>query len=143
MTRLLVILFWTCLLSCATKRIAYNPTPFFKGFQFFKYKDTINLTVDKFVKNDAYCATEALPYALIIGTTNNQKDIPRKISVLAWCDNNSYTIGHTLRILPIEDPTTKTTLNPLYLVRDSVVNGQRHRFLIGSDNPAIWGKVLK
>ena len=97
-----------------------------------------------FVKNSAYCFTEAIPYALLIGQTDNStsSSIPKTITVLARCDNNNYSIGQNLKILPIQDPTTETSLRPLYMTKDTLINNQKFRWLIGSENPAIWGNVL-
>jgi hypothetical protein len=97
-----------------------------------------------FVKNSTYCYTEAIPYALLIGQTDNpnSSDIPKTITVLARCDNNNYSLGQTLEILPMTDPTKQTTLRPLYITKDTTINGQKFHWLIGSENPAIWGRVL-
>ena len=115
-----------------------------RAFNLFDTKDTINLQVTYFVKNSAYCYTEAIPYALLIGQTNNSKtsNIPKTITVLARCDNNTYALGQNLKILPMTDPTTETTLRPLYVTKDTTINNQTFHWLTGSENPAIWGKVL-
>jgi hypothetical protein len=115
-----------------------------RRFNVFDTKDTINLQVTYFVKNSAYCFTEAIPYALLIGQTDNSasSNIPHTITVLAWCDNNNYTVGQKLKVVPLEDPTTKTDLSPIYVVKDTIINNQIGRWLVGSEFPAIWGKVL-
>jgi hypothetical protein len=100
--------------------------------------------VTYFVKNSTYCYTEAIPYALIIGQTENSANasIPKTITVLARCDNNTYSAGQNIKVVSIGDPTTQTTLRPLYVTRDTIINQQKYHWLIGSENPAIWGKVL-
>lgn len=115
-----------------------------ESFTLFDTKDTINLQITYFHKNVVYCFTEAIPYALIIGRTNNSafSNIPKIITVLARCDNNTYTLGQNIKVLPLKDPTTVTTLRPLLIVKDTVINNQKHRWIIGSENPAIWGRVL-
>lgn len=141
MKRIVIVFIWACVLACSPRPTTYY-AGLSRGFEFLNSNDTINLTVDKFVKNDAYCFTEGIPYALIIGTVENER-LPKKISVLAQCDNSTYDIGQKLKILAIENPTIKTTLKPIYFVKDSLVGGQRYKFLIGSEYPGIWGKVLK
>ena len=114
-----------------------------RNFTIFETKDTINLKVNYFIKNSVYCFTEAIPYALLIGQTyNSSSNIPNTITVLARCDNSNYTIGQRLKVLPIQDPTTLTTLRPLYMVQDTLINNEKRRWLIGSENPTIWGRVL-
>jgi hypothetical protein len=100
--------------------------------------------VTYFVKNSTYCYTEAIPYALLIGQTDNPNslNIPKTITVLAWCDNKNYSLGQNLKVLPMPDPTTQTTLRPLYVTKDTTINKQILHWLIGSENPAIWGRVL-
>ena len=142
--KLLFILFIAfCLTDCKTTKptvTSWNT----RSFNIFKTNDTINLRVTYFVKNSTYCYTEAIPYALLIGQTNNplSSNIPMTITVLAKCDNNNYTVGQNLKVLSIQDPTTQTTLGPLYVTRDTIINKQKYHWLIGSENPTIWGKVL-
>jgi hypothetical protein len=115
-----------------------------RTFNLSKTSETINLEVTYFVKNSTYCYTEAIPYALLVGKTNNpfSSNIPKIITVLARCDNNNYTIGQNLKVLPTEDPTISPTLRPLYITQDTIINKQKYHWLIGSENPAIWGEVL-
>ena len=138
--RILYVSILVCLLSCSFKhRKVYA---MYTGYRYFSVQDTFDITVQRFVKNDAYCFTEGIPYALIIGKTNGS-NLPKTVSVLAQCDNNTYAVGQVLRILPIEDPTLSTTLKPFYLVRDSLVNRRVYLYLIGDEYPAIWGQVIK
>ncbi len=142
--RLLIILFpGLFFASCKTTKPVskvWNE----KSFIFLETKDTINLKVTFFIQNPVTCFTEAIPYALLIGQTDNPKspNIPKLITVLAKCDNNSYEIGQKIKVLPIKDPTINTTLRPLYIVKDTLIDNQKHRWLVGSENSAIWGKVL-
>ena len=141
--RLLTILF-SGLLFIGCKTTKPTVSSWHTRFNFFETKDTINLKVTYFVKNSTYCFTEAIPYALLIGQTSNSSisNIPKTITVLAPCDNNTYNIGQYINVLPIQDPTKRTTLSPLYMTKDTTINGQKFYWLIGSENPAIWGKVL-
>jgi len=138
--KLKILITVLCLLSCSAKTTYTTSIQW--QFQTINYEKPFKLTVDKFTKNDAYCFTEAIPYAVAIGKTNAQ-DLPKKLSVLLYCDNNLYHVGQILKIQPIIDPTKNTTLNPLYLVRDTLINGQKVKFLIGTENLVIWGKVVK
>lgn len=131
------------LTACKTSKPAQT-TWATKTFNIFKTTDTINLQITYFAKNTVLCYTEAIPYALIIGQTNNPsaRDIPKTITVLAKCDNNSYTIGQDIKVVPTNDPTNETDLRPLYVTRDTAINKIKYHWLIGSEHPAIWGKVL-
>lgn len=112
-------------------------------FILFEIKDTINLQITYFAKNSAFCYTEVIPYALIIGQTDNPADaaIPKSITVLAMCDTNTYVVGQNIKVLPIANPETQSTLKPLYFTKDTIIKNQKYRWLLGSENPAIWGKV--
>jgi hypothetical protein len=112
-----------------------------KDFNFIERTETFNVIVTDFIKNDAYCATEGLPYALIIGNTSENK-LPAKVSILAICDNNVYKVGDTLKISPIKNPMKETSLKPIYFIKRDTIDGIITRNIIGSENPAIWGKVL-
>jgi hypothetical protein len=113
-------------------------------FNLFTTTDTINLQVTDFVKNSTYCYTHAIPYAILIGQTSNAHSsaVPKTITVLAKCDNNKYSIGQSVKVVAIEDPTTKTTLKPLYITRDTIINKTKYHLLVGAEYPAIWAKVL-
>ena len=124
--KLKILITVLCLLSCSAKTTYTTSTQL--KFQTINYEKPFQLTVDKFTKNDAYCFTEAIPYAVAIGKTNAQ-DLPKKLSVLLYCDNNLYHVGQILKIQPIIDPTKNTALNPLYLVRDTLINGQKIIYL--------------
>jgi hypothetical protein len=110
-----------------------------RNFTIFETKDTINLKLTYFIKNSVYYFTEAISYALLIGQTNNSSsNISSTIMVLARCDNNNYTVGQILKVLPIQDPTNQTTLRPFYIVQGTLINNQKQRWLIGSENPTFW-----
>ena len=124
------------LFGCRTSTPAtYGPS---NNFNYIKVSEPFELTVTEFYENSATCATEALPYALIIGTTSTDK-LPSKISVLSWCDNRLFRAYDKLTVEPTDNPMDRTTLNPLYFVKDTTLNGSTTRWLIGSEHPAIWG----
>jgi hypothetical protein len=91
-----------------------------------------------------YCYTEAIPYAILVGTTNNPSapEIPKTVTILAKCNNNSYSIGQNIKIIPIGDPTIGTDLRPLFVTTDTIIDKNKYHWLIGSEHPAIWGQVL-
>jgi hypothetical protein len=109
-------------------------------FRFFKLKDTLQITVTQFYRNTVFCYTEATPYALIIGTTNN-KSYPKMISVLAICDNNVYHIGEELRVSQSYDSRIDGSPAPLNFAQDTIINGKRFEYIIGSEYPAVWANV--
>jgi hypothetical protein len=115
-----------------------------KNFTFLETNDTIDFKVLHFVKNSVYCYTKAIPYALLIGTPKKKlaPNLPETITVLAKCDNQVYKIGQKIKVLPIEDPTSNTSLRPLYITKDTIIKNQKFRWLIGSEFPTIWGRVL-
>lgn len=113
-----------------------------KSFQFFKLKDTLQITVNQFFKNDAACCQEGIPYALIIGIVSDNKDYPKVISVLAICDNKVYRIGQHLKIVANRDPRIGSSLNPINFGRDTVVNHKKYACYAGSEFPAIWADVV-
>ena len=96
----------------------------------------------KFVRNTAYCGTEGLPYALLIGKTKSEL-LPKSITILSYCDDRIFKIGEKLKIEPTENPTEKTTMNPIYFVKDTIINGNKSRWVIGSEYKAIWGRPIK
>jgi hypothetical protein len=112
-------------------------------FQFFKLKDTLQITVKEFIKNDATCFTEGIPYALIICDVNNNKNYPKVISVLAICDNHTYNKGDKLNIVQSYDARIgSSSLNPIYFTKDSTVNKKIFFYILGSEYPAVWGYVV-
>lgn len=111
-------------------------------FDYFEYKDTIQISVIDFVSNKTYCYTEGgIPYAVVIGRTEEKDALPHTISVLAICDNNAYKIGQMLKVVPVNYPSP-TTLKPIYITKDTVINNQLKRWVIGSQYPAVWGKIV-
>ncbi len=113
-------------------------------FNLFHTNDTINLNVSYFSKNNASCGVHAIPYALLIGQTSTtcSSNIPKTITVLAWCDTQDYRVGQNIKVIVIQDPTTRTGLQPLYKIKDTLIHNQKHKWVLGSEYPAIWGKVL-
>ena len=137
-----ILLFGILLTSCRTSKHTISDWCGNK-FYLFNTKDTINLHVTYFFRNTTLCYTEAIPYALLIGTTNNPANskIPKLVTVLAKCDNNVYKIGQDIHVVSIMDPT-QPTLRPLFIQKDTMINGKESFWLIGCENPAIWGKVI-
>jgi hypothetical protein len=111
-------------------------------FHFFRLKDTLKITVRKFIKNDLYCFTEAVPYALIIGAVNNDKNYPPIISVLAICDNNVYKIGDKLNIVQNDSPLIGSSLHPVDFIRDTIIDKKRFLCIEGGEYPALWATIL-
>lgn len=132
--------FLLILLACSSRATLTQSGP--SGFQLITYPSQFRLMVDQFIKNDALCATHGIPYALVIGKPKSQ-ELPNRISVLLWCDNSIYYQGQELSIQPIADPTKETSLHVMYFVKDTLINKQKISFIIGSENPGIWGKVIK
>ncbi len=110
-------------------------------FNYITLKDSFDIQIISFVKNDAYCFTEGIPYGLIIGTPVNT-GLPDTISILARCDNNAYKIGEKIRVLPIENPETGS-LHKITFTKDTIIAGRKFSWQIGSEHKAVWGQVLK
>jgi hypothetical protein len=130
------------LVACSFNRHSKN-TRIIKLFEIVYVEDTINLKVKYFIENTAHCSTEAIPYALIIGEMRDSLHNPMTISVIAKCDNEKYIVGQSLRVIQMEDPTKDTSLSPLYFVNDTVINKIVCRWIIGSEYPAVWGRVIR
>lgn len=125
------------LISCSVR--TSHPTYTSLDWQVINYNKTFKITVDKFVKSSGPCLSHgSISYALVVGRTENN-DLPERLSVLLASDNNLYDIGQSLEIRPIDDPTKAHSLKPIYLVKDTLINGQKTRYIIGSENPRIWG----
>jgi hypothetical protein len=92
----------------------------------------------EFYKNTAACGGEVLPYSLLIGIPTSES-LPEKISVLSLCDNRIFNEGDIINIKPIENPTENTSMNPLYLVKDTLINEKKQSWIIGSEYKTIWG----
>ncbi len=104
-------------------------------FKFIKADMVFEINLIEFYQNTADCGTEGLPYALLIGETSSEL-LPDKISVLSYCDDRVFKVGEKLKIEPTRNPINETTLNPIYFVKDSVINGIDRRWLIGSEYKA-------
>lgn len=96
----------------------------------------------EFIQNSAFCGTKGMPYALLIGKTKSEF-LPEKITVLSYCDDRVFNVGENLNIKPTENPTERTTINPIYFIKDTIINGNKSRWVIGSENKAIWGRPIK
>jgi len=113
-------------------------------FDFIEPQNEFELTITDFYENRTSCATETVPYALIIGTTTD-KDLPKKVSVLSYCEEEVFKPGQKVIIIPEVEPSLLTSRNPLnltyFVVMDTIVKGEMlSEWIIGSENKAIWGK---
>ena len=130
------------IIGCKAKSgIEYSTQNKFE-FEYFNTDESFELELVEFYRNSASCGTEGLPYALLIGKTKTES-LPEKISVLSYCDDRIFKIGDKLEIEPTENPTKKTTMNPIYFVKDTIINGNKNRWIIGSEYKAIWGRPIK
>jgi hypothetical protein len=111
-------------------------------FDYFSRKDNFEMELVKFQRNTASCGTEGLPYALLIGKTNSES-LPENVTVLSYCDDRIFNVGDRLRVEPTENPTKSTSMNPIYFVKDTMINGNKSRWIIGSEHKTIWGRPLK
>ena len=111
-------------------------------FDYFSRKDNFEMELVKFQRNTASCGTEGLPYALLIGKTNSES-LPEIVTVLSYCDDRIFNVGDRLRVEPTENPTKSTSMNPIYFVKDTMINGNKSRWIIGSEYKTIWGRPLK
>jgi hypothetical protein len=112
------------------------------GFDYLETNSKFEMELVDFQKNTAYCGTKGLPYALLIGKTNSEL-VPEYVTVLSYCDDRIFNIGDQLSIEPTENPTKRTTMNPIYFVKDTIINGNKSRWIIGSEYKAIWGLPTK
>ena len=112
------------------------------GFEYLSVKNSFEMELVDFFQNTGACGTEGLPYALLIGKTKSEL-LPDNITVLSYCDDRIFKIGEKLKIEPTENPTEKTTMNPIYFVKDTIINGNKSRWVIGSEYKAIWGRPIK
>lgn len=112
------------------------------GFEYIQVVDDFEIELIKFQRNTAFCGNDGLPYALLIGKTKSES-IPEKITVLSYCDNRTFNVGDKLKIKPTKNPTDSTSLNPIYFVKDTLINGNKTKWVIGSENKAIWGRPDK
>jgi len=126
------------IISCKSNKHILKNSVYTQKFDYLNVKKEFEMKLSEFYPNTAYCGTEGLPYALLIGKPT-ENTLPKRISVLSYCDNRIFKIGEILKIKPTENPTKKTTMNPIYLVKDTIINGIKKRWLLGSENKVIWG----
>jgi len=113
-----------------------------REFKFFRIKDTLQVIVKEFIKNDAFCFSEGgIPYALIIGQAVNRKS-RKVVSVLAICDENIYHVGDKLKIIQSHDPRIGT-FNRVDFEKDTIYKNDKYLYILGSEYPAVWGLVVK
>ena len=125
-------------ISCKSKKpLILN----FEGkteYEFIETKREFELILTEFKQNTFYCYTEIVPYALLIGKTNNS-ELPKKISVLSYCDKRVFKVGDTLKITPSEKPKRTESMGLLYYSKDTIVGGKKVYKKIGTENKAVWG----
>jgi hypothetical protein len=138
-TRIIILILLILIIGCKSRSGIEYPAQDRFGFDYLETDSIFELELVMFQKNTAYCGTKGLPYALLIGKTKSDL-VPEFITVLSYCDNRIFNIGDKLRIEPTENPTKKTSLNPIYFVKDTIINGNKHRWIIGSEYKAIWGR---
>jgi len=141
-TRIISSLVLILIIGCKSQSgIKYSTENKF-GFEYLKVKDSFEMELVEFVRNTAHCGTKGLPYALLIGKTKSEF-LPESITVLSYCDDRVFKIGEKLKIEPTENPTKKTTMSPIYFVKDTIINGNKSRWIIGSEFKAVWGRPTK
>ena len=141
-TKFISLLVLILIIGCKSQSgIKYSAKSGF-GFEYLKVKDSFEMELVEFFQNTADCGNEGLPYALLIGKTKSEL-LPENITVLSYCDDRIFKIGEKLKIEPTENPIEKTTMNPIYFVKDTIINGNKNRWVIGSEYKAIWGKPIK
>ena len=107
-------------------------------FDFIKSDCPFDLELTEFHENLFYCYTEGIPYAILIGKTNDNT-LPNIVTVLSRCEERTFKIGQKLKINPKKDPRQSISLGLIYSVKDTIIGGKKKRWLIGSENKAIWG----
>jgi hypothetical protein len=136
----ILILGFILIFGCKSKNIGiYDSNANFIKFEFITTDKPFELKLTEFQANVFACNTEGLPYAVLIGKTYSER-LPKKITVLSYCDDRYFEIGEKLKIIPTDNPTKRTSLNPIYLVKDSILNGKKTSWLIGSENKTIWAR---
>lgn len=113
-----------------------------ESFKFFSVDTTFEIEIISFYQNQADCGTEGLPYSLLIGKTNNEM-LPDTVSILSYCDNRTFTAGSNVEIQPTKNPTLDTTLNPIFIIKDTIIDNIKTRWIIGSEYQSIWGRPQK
>jgi len=142
MRKILLLLTSAIIFACSSPKMSQQTYSLNKGFDFISVSDTFHLTITQFYKNTAHPYTEGLPYALLIGETNQSK-LPKQISVLAIRDNHSYNLGDVVIVHPAENPLKASSLKPIYLVKDTVIGKLNCHAVIGTEYPAVWANVSR
>jgi hypothetical protein len=107
-------------------------------FEFIEINDEFKMELTEFHPNISYCYTEGVPYALLIGKPLNSQ-LPKKISVLSYCEDRVYDVGKLLTITPTKKPKIAQSMSLIYLAKDTIINGEKKHWLLGSENKTIWG----
>lgn len=141
-TKIISLLVLILIIGCKSQSGIENSAENRFEFEYVKVNDNFEMELVEFVQNTAECFSEGIPYALLIGKTKSKFE-PENITVLSYCDDRVFNKGDILNIEPTENPTKKTTLNPIYFVKDTIINGNKSRWIIGSENKTIWGRPNK
>ena len=135
-----MILCLILIFGCKSKSLGtHNSDNNFMRFEFITSDKPFELELTEFHPNHFTCFTEGIPYAILIGKTKSE-NLPEKITVLSYCEDRTFEIGKTLKILPIDDPTKKVSLNPIYLLKDTIIERKKQKWLIGSEYKTIWAR---
>ncbi|AWA31161.1 hypothetical protein HYN48_14250 [Flavobacterium magnum] len=134
----IIFVFLLIFMSCKTTNEIRYVNQYDCSLEYLDSKFEFKFELIEFHENFAYCATEGIPYALLIGKTDDPR-LPKKISVFSQCNNNHYTVGEKMIIVPKENPTKSTSLKPIYFTKDTIVNSVKFRKIIGCENKIIWG----
>ena len=137
----IILIILPLLVTCSSKQKIFEIDNNKSVFDYLETKQEFELLITEFYQNTASCGIEGLPYALLIGETNSNF-IPKKVSVLSYCDDRVFKVGTKVKIKPSENPTKLTTMNPIYFIKDTVINGKKRKWIIGSENKAIWGNPV-
>jgi len=112
-----------------------------RHFDFIQLDTAFEIKLIEFHPSLLECNAQGITYAILIGEITSGS-LPSKVSVLSYCDDRKFDIGSTLMIKPTSNPEETTSLNIIYSTKDTIVNGQKSRWLVGSENQAIWGKPI-
>lgn len=111
-------------------------------FNYFRADSTFEIKITSFYQSKASCGTEGLPYALLIGKTNN-KALPDTVSILSYCDKRIFSVGNKVTIEPTKNPTLESTLKPIFIVKDTMIDHVKTHWIIGSEYQSTWGRPEK
>jgi len=82
-------------------------------FKFLEIAQPFDLELTEFHENNFHCFTEGIPYAILIGKTNNTS-LTNIVTILSRCEERTFKVGQNLRVAPKEDPRNNVSLNLLF-----------------------------